>query len=126
MTPILILALGNPLRGDDGVGQAVLEVLQQRALGPQVELVDSGTAGLESVLLLKGRLRVIIIDAADFGAKPGTVRRLDLTAKDLESRPVNSESLHAAGLLEALVLATALGVLPAQVTLFGVQPRILD
>jgi hydrogenase maturation protease len=123
VTPTLVLALGNPLRGDDGVGQAVLCALEQRALGPGVELVDGGTPGLNTVLLLEGRSRVIVIDAADFGACPGNVRRFELTANDLSLQPVHSNSLHAAGLLEALALATALGVLPAQVALYGVQPR---
>jgi hydrogenase maturation protease len=108
------------------VGQAVLEALRQRALGPQIELIDGGTAGLESAILLEGRSRVIIIDAADFGAAPGTFRRMELTAQNMEARPVHSDSLHAAGLMEALALATALGTMPAQVTLFGVQPRSLD
>jgi hydrogenase maturation protease len=108
------------------VGQAVLCALEQRALGPGVELVDGGTPGLNTVLLLEGRSRVIVIDAADFGACPGNVRRFELTANDLSLQPVHSNSLHAAGLLEALALATALGVLPAQVALYGVQPRTLD
>ena len=37
----LVLALGNPLRGDDGVGAAVLDCLRMCALPPEVE------AGLE-------------------------------------------------------------------------------
>lgn len=104
----------------------MLEALREQSLEPQIELLDGGTAGLQSVLLLEGRSRVIIIDAADFGAAPGTVRRLELAARDLESRPVHSDSLHAAGLIDALTLATALGILPEQVTLFGVQPRSLN
>ncbi len=126
MTPTLILALGNPLRGDDGVGAAVLQALHERALSPQIELLDGGTPGLETALLLEGRSWVIIIDAADFGAKPGSILKRDLTARELELRPVHSASLHTAGLLDALALAAALGTFPPQVTLYGVQPLSLD
>ena len=126
MIPTLILALGNPLRGDDGVGAAVLQALKERALGPHVELIDAGTPGLETALLLEGRARVIFVDAADFAAKPGSILKRDLTALELELRPVHSDSLHAAGLLDALALAAALGTFPARVTLYGVQPRSLD
>ncbi len=126
MTPTLILALGNPLRGDDGIGSAALQALKERALGPHVELIDGGTAGLETALLLEGRSRVIIVDAADFAAKPGSILKRDLTARELELRPVHSDSLHAAGLLDALALAAALGTFPARVTLYGVQPLSLD
>lgn len=126
MTPTLVLALGNPLRGDDGVAQAVLAALEHRALAEQVELVDAGTPGLQTALLVAGRSRVIIIDAADFGRSPGSVRRLELTADNLSSTSLHPDSLHTAGLLEALALASALGVLPPRVVLFGVQPRNLD
>ncbi len=126
MTSTLVLALGNPLRGDDGVGTAVVRALEEHCLGPHIELIDGGTPGLETALLLEGRSRVIIVDAADFGAEPGSILKRDLTAQELALRPVHSDSLHAAGLLEALALAAALGTFPAQVTLFGVQPRSLD
>ena len=126
MTRTLVLALGNPLRGDDGVARAVLEGLGQLDLGPEVSLVDGGTAGLHTVLSIQGWPRVIIIDAADFGAEPGTFRRLDIVAQDVESLQVLSDSLHSAGLLEAMALAAALGEFPPQVTLLGVQPRSLD
>lgn len=126
MTSTLVLALGNALRGDDGVGSAVLQALKERALGPHVELIDGGTPGLETALLLEGRSRLIIIDAADFAAKPGSILNRDLTAQQLELRPVHTDSLHAAGLLDALALAAALGTFPPQVTLYGIQPQSLD
>ena len=126
MKPTLILALGNPLRGDDGVGNAVLDALKQRNLGPHIELIDAGTPGLEAALLFAGRSRVIVIDAADFAGKPGSILRRDLTASEVELRPVNSDSLHAAGLLDALALSAALGEYPAHVTLFAVQPQSID
>ena len=77
-------------------------------------------------MLLEGRCRVFIIDAADFEAKPGSILKRDLTARELELRPVHSDSLHAAGLLDALALSAALGTFPAQVTLYGIQPRTLE
>ena len=47
----LILGLGNPLRGDDGVGTAVIANLRNHPdLPPDVDLVDGGTAGLETAV----------------------------------------------------------------------------
>jgi len=48
----LILGLGNSLRGDDGVGPAVIDWLDQQSLPPGVEAIDGGTAGLNIVSTL--------------------------------------------------------------------------
>ena len=74
----------------------------------------------------RGVLESSSSNAADWGMAPGTVRKLTLTAQELETRPVHPNSLHAAGLMDALGLAAALGTLPAEVTLYGVQPRALE
>ena len=124
--PVLVLALGNPLRGDDGVAQCVLQALAQEPLGAGVKLLDGGIAGLETVTLLQGWARAVILDAADFGAPAGTVRRIDLHRNSRRALPAPSNSLHTAGLLEALALADALGTLPGRLTLVGVQPAHID
>lgn len=67
MANTLILGLGNPLRGDDGVGTAVITTLQNEPLPPDVDVVDGGTAGLELVLLLQKYRRVLVVDAAEMG-----------------------------------------------------------
>ncbi len=120
--PTLVLALGNPQRGDDGAGPAVLERLASQPIPDGVELLDGGLAGLETVLHLQHRRRAIILDAADFGAAPGAWRRVSLETLKL-APPHDAPGLHSAGLREALQLSEALGILPAEVVLFLIQPR---
>ena len=48
----LVLGLGNPLRGDDGVGVRVVQQLAKWCLPSDVEVVDGGTRGLGLVSLL--------------------------------------------------------------------------
>jgi len=120
--PTLVLALGNPQRGDDGAGPAVLERLASQPVPEDVELLDGGLAGLETALHLQHRRRAIILDAADFGAAPGAWRRVSLDALKLAA-PDDAPGLHAAGLREALLLGEALGILPAEVVLYLIQPR---
>ncbi len=123
MTNTLILALGNPLRGDDGVGAAVLQALQDKPL-PDVTLIDGGTAGLETVLLLEGRDCAIIIDAAEMGEAPGTWRRFSPDQVRLEARDMHLRgTMHYAGLSEALALGEAMNMLPPQIFIFGIQPE---
>ncbi len=119
----LVLALGNPLRGDDGVGAAVIARLAEAHLPQGVDLRDGGTPGLETVLLLQGYRRVIIVDAAEMGQAPGAWVRFGpeevrLQAADMHLRG----TLHYAGLAEALALGGALEVLPPEIVIYGVQP----
>jgi hydrogenase maturation protease len=121
----LILGLGNPLRGDDGVGAAAISWLQARGLPPGVVALDGGTSGLELVLAMAGYDRVIIVDAADLHRAPGAWIRFrpDMTRLS-EVEPLLS--MHDAGLPEALALAASLDALPAELVIFGVQPAQLD
>jgi hydrogenase maturation protease len=118
----LVLSLGNPLRGDDGVGTAVLTLLAAYPIiPPGVVLLDGGTPGLETVLLLDGYEKAIIIDAADMGLPPGSWRRF--SSAKLAAQEANlTGTLHQAGLAEALALAEALNMLPAEVIIYGIQP----
>lgn len=124
----LLLALGNPLRGDDGVGLAVLEALAQADDLPEdVTLLDGGTAGLETVLLWQGYRRVIIVDAAEMGRAPGAWARLTPDEGLLRAAASGmGGTLHSAGLAEALALGEALGVLPPEIVIYGIQPVVTD
>jgi hydrogenase maturation protease len=120
----LILALGNPLRGDDGVGSVVLERLGGTAVAtPHITLIDGGTPGLETALTLQGYDKVIVIDAANLEAIPGTWRRFTLSEVSLIQQANMNGTLHDAGLAEALALAEALGILPPEIILYGIQPE---
>jgi hydrogenase maturation protease len=118
----LVLGLGNPLRGDDGVGVHVARRLIEGYLPDGVEVVDGGTQGLGLVSLLEGRRRAIVVDAADIGRLPGEFVRFALEEVRLLGDGEGRFSVHAAGLREALLLAKALNLLPEEVILFGVQP----
>ncbi len=126
MNNALVLALGNPLRGDDGVGAAVLEQLSKMDLPPGVKLLDGGTPGLETALLLEGYHRAIVIDAADMGRTPGEWARFSPHEVRLGSGdPHLRGTMHAAGLAEALALLAALGQAvraPDKIIIYGVQP----
>lgn len=123
MDKTLVLGLGNPYRGDDGVGAAVITAMTSHDLPPDVVVLDGGTPGLETVLIWQGYNRVIIVDAADMGLDPGGWRRfLPGDAKLLLNKASMNGTLHAAGLAEALALAEALEILPPELILYGVQP----
>jgi hydrogenase maturation protease len=56
---------------------------------------------------------------------PGTIRRF--TPDEVRSTKVLAhESLHEADLLRILTLAEQLGQLPEEVTIFGIQPKVVE
>lgn len=120
-----IIGLGNPLRGDDGVGVCLLPSLRKQTLPPNVKVIDGGTQGLNLVNLIEGWQRVILIDAAEIGKSPGQFIRFRLEEADLSENKQHL-SIHSAGLSEALLLAQALKILPPEVIIFGVQPADIE
>lgn len=122
MARTLVLGLGNPLRADDGAGPAVIDALRAMDLAsPAVALIDGGTAGLETALLLQGYARAVIVDAAEMGLAPGEWRCWTPQTADLQGADL-SGTLHNAGLAEALALADALDMLPETLIIYGIQP----
>jgi len=119
--PVLVLGLGNPLRGDDGIGPAVIAALRQVELPSKVELLDGGTAGLSLLSAIAGRQRLLVVDAADMGRPAGTVLCLRPGEVSLE-RVEAPISPHQLGLVETLDLAGQLGLAPHMVQIFAVQP----
>jgi hydrogenase maturation protease len=120
----LVLALGNPLRGDDGVGPEVLDRLKQVDLPRHVVLVDGGTGGLEVVLEFVGKSRGIVIDAVRFGGEAGQYRRFDLL--DMQLPPAIWTAGHAHGLVAAIELGRALQILPKELILYAIEPEQCD
>lgn len=122
---ILIVGVGNLLLGDEGVGIHAVRELEKRSLPPHVDVVDGGTAGLNLLDLMIGHERVIIIDAVDGGAQPGTVFRFspEEMGEDVERLPL---SLHQMEVLNVLQLATYLGQALPPIVVYGIQPETMD
>ena len=115
----VVIALGNPLRGDDGIGPVLLERLRERNLPTAVELRDLGDGGFDVLHALSDADRAVIVDAVRFGGDPGeyAVFEPNDVATVHESR-----GSHDSDLFELLELAAAREEAPEQVVLFGVQP----
>lgn len=121
----LVLGLGNPLRGDDGIGPRVVAELRRRGLPKGVEAVDGGTGGLDLLHLLEGWERAVIVDAALLGRNPGEFVRFTPEETHLVGS-LASFSSHSAGLADALALARALGQKLPDIIIYGVQPERMD
>jgi hydrogenase maturation protease len=114
------MGIGNILLRDEGVGVRIIEAMGRLDLPQGVELVDAGTAGADLVEFIADREQVIVIDAIEADAAPGTVFRL--RGDELLPEPGSSISLHQLGLVESLVMAEQMGCSPGEVIVFGIQP----
>jgi hydrogenase maturation protease len=101
---ILVLALGNDLLGDDGVGWEAARQLAGQVDG-SVDVVETGEAGLALLELMEGYERALLIDSVVTGRyPPGTV--LEFSPEDF--RKVVAPSPHYAGLPEVMEMANRL------------------
>ena len=73
---VLVVGCGNLLRGDDGVGPVLVRHLWELGVPDGAQIVDGGTAGMDTAFRMRGAGRVVIVDAAATGATPGTVYRV--------------------------------------------------
>ena len=71
--PVLVLAVGNPSRGDDALGPLLAEMVETAAL-PGVEVVTEFQLQVENSLDIEGRERVIFVDAGVGTHAPFEVR----------------------------------------------------
>ncbi len=118
----VVIGLGNPLMGDDGLGLVALEQLRAEwAVPPEVELVDGGTWGMNLLPVIEDAARVILIDAIDVGATPGTPVRLE--RERLPRYLATKISPHQVDLRDVLGLAELRGTLPADTVAVGLQPE---
>jgi hydrogenase maturation protease len=120
----LVLALGNPIRSDDGVGIAALRCLEEDPRVPEVvELVEGGTKGLELVAYISGMSRLLVLDAVEVGAAAGTI--VCIRGAELRSLSGNG-NVHDLALADILNALRLLGQEPRETILLGVQPRTTE
>lgn len=121
---IRVIGVGNVWRGDDAVGLQAARRLREM-LGPSVEVIDAEGDGLALLDLMEGIDHVILVDAVKGGGRPGTTVRLDLSMESSWGIVVPC-STHAIGIADAIDLARALGRLPKQIILHGIEIESVD
>lgn len=123
----LILGIGNVLLRDEGAGIHALRQLDEM-LGERddVELVDGGTLSFTLAGAIEEAERLIVIDAAQLDAAPGTTRVF--VGDDMDSFVGGSRkrSVHEVGLLDLMAIARLTDRLPGARALVGIQPADLD
>ncbi len=133
MTSILVAGVGNVLRGDDGFGVRAAQALaRDPRLPASVRVIETGIGGMSLVHeLMTPRDALILLDACDRGAAPGTVFVLEPELPDLSHLSAHAlrdyfADTHYATPLRALGLAAAVAKLPPVLRIVGCQPSCTD
>jgi hydrogenase maturation protease len=121
MRRLLVAGVGNVLRGDDGFGPAVIERLGD--LPPGASTVETGIGGVALLHeLMGGWDGLILVDAVDRGAEPGTVFLISPEVGEA----VHVPDVHLANPDRVLSMAKTIGLLPERVVIVGCQPETVD
>jgi hydrogenase maturation protease len=94
VAPVLVLAIGNPSRGDDALGPLAASRIDAMQL-PGVEVLTDFQLQVEHALDLLGRDTVLFIDASVAGEAPFELRELAPAAQPRHT----THSLHPAAVL---------------------------
>lgn len=125
MARTLVLGVGNPLMGDDGVGILAVERLRQEyELPDEVTAVDGGTWGMNLLPLIEAADELILVDAIRHGGTPGSHAHLD--RHELPRYFAHKISPHQIDLREVLALAEWRGTLPRTLVALGIEPARVE
>ncbi|MEZ5652342.1 MAG: hydrogenase maturation protease [Burkholderiaceae bacterium] len=121
---ILVLGLGNRLLSDDAAGPIVVDRLLDSAVTVADDAVivrDGGTMGLSLLPEIQDAWGFVAVDAASFGAPPGTVRVFE--GADMDALLVGSKkTAHEVALADLMAAAELSGSRPGRRALVAVQP----
>jgi hydrogenase maturation protease len=126
-TEFAIVAVGNPIMGDDGVGARVVEELQQSDVGdrPDLTMANAATTAFFALEAMSGCDRAIVIDAISTGADPGTVHRYRFVDGAFAGE-IPEMTMHDFSFAEALQAGREAYDIPGEVLIFGVEPARIE
>jgi hydrogenase maturation protease len=123
--PVLVLGLGNPIMGDDGVGIVAVQRFRERFEVPEgVELMDGGTWGMNLLPWIESAGKLILVDAIRAGLAPGA--DVFLAGPNLPRVLGQKLSAHQVDIVDVLTLAHVRGMLPVSTVALGVEPERIE
>lgn len=123
----LVLGIGNTLLSDEGVGVHVIhQLLEQHSQFPDTRFVDGGTLSFTLAADIEEADNLIVIDATQLHAEPGTIKTFVNDEMDRFLGTGNKRSVHEVGLLDLIHISRMTGHFPKRRALVGIQPQKLD
>jgi hydrogenase maturation protease len=122
----LVLGIGNTLLSDEGVGVYLVRRMQNESDARDgVRYLDGGTLSFSLAEEVANHERLIVVDAADTGSPPGTVRCYEGQEMD-RFLARGGRSVHEMGLQDLLDMALLTDSFPSSRALVSIQPLRID
>lgn len=121
MKSCVIVCIGNPLMGDDGVGIEVAKSLRKLNLGESVPILERQIIDVSILDQSEGASKLVIVDAVKSGGPPGSV--VKFSPGDPGAPVLRAPLSHEQGLDDIVALAEKGGMRPPSVVVIGVEPE---
>lgn len=131
-----VLAVGNPIMGDDGIGLEILAGLQQllptrpawqaAQKAGELALLEGGTGGMELVPVVQESEQLLILDSVAPGNGRAPGQALHLSGDHVPRLLSMKMSPHQVGLLDILTSARLTGKEPRVLEVVGVVSENVD
>ena len=122
----LVLGIGNVLLSDEGAGVHALNYLcETHPVLPGVRYLDGGTLSFTLAPYIEEAENLIVIDAAELQAAPGSVQVFAGSEMDRFAGRTK-RSVHEVSLGDLLAIAHLTGAMPANRALVAIQPQTID
>ena len=120
---IVIVGIGNPLRGDDGAGPALIRELKNRIPESHAEitLIDAGEVPENYLVRISEKKPdiVLLIDTADMKQPPGSVKILE--TEEIQETGLSTHNASLKMCIDFLKSET-----DARIFLLGIQPEHIN
>ena len=114
---VVLIGIGNPLRGDDAVSLTVIDHLERRALEDVLLLkAESVPENFTGLIREYEPTHVLMVDSAELDAPPGVAGVIP--ADEIMESRISTHTSSLRALITFIELTTG-----SRVTLIGVQPR---
>ena len=123
-TTILVIGVGNELRGDDAAGLHVVRKIRNLNL-PGVRVIESFGDGAELMDVWTGFHSVFVFDATIPAGHAGAVHRFEGHRQSIPA-DLFGISTHSFGLAEAIELSRHLGRMPRELMVYGIEGHSFD
>lgn len=122
----LVLGIGNTLLADEGTGIHMLDYLRRHHPELQnISYLDGGTLSFTLAPYIEDTDNLVVIDAAELQAPPGTVQVFEGEEMDRFAGKTK-RSVHEVSLGDLLAIAHLTGAMPANRALVAIQPLNVD
>jgi len=118
---VVILGIGNDLRGDDGLGPEIIRRISKNLVSEDVTLINGGTVPENftgSIKKVKPS-HIILVDAVDFKKAPGYMKVVE--KEKISSYNLSTHAMPISFLINYLEQSTN-----SKIILIGIQPKKLD